>query len=121
MHLYGEAARCVPEISNPRVVEGEPGRCTQMVELPVGAPACPRYKCNSQPTPTTSTQLVAPPFRCTCLLPFPNSSNKSLREHTWRLHHIGAPANPPANPLFYLSVDLSCHIPMRIAVLLPNS
>ena len=22
MHLYGEAARCVPEISNPRVVEG---------------------------------------------------------------------------------------------------
>ena len=24
MHLYGEAARCVPEISNPGVVEGEP-------------------------------------------------------------------------------------------------
>ena len=28
VHLYGEAARCVPYISNPRVVEGEPGRCT---------------------------------------------------------------------------------------------
>ena len=28
VHLYGEAARCVPEISNPRGVEGEPGRCT---------------------------------------------------------------------------------------------
>ena len=27
VHLYGEAARCVPEISNPRVVEGELGRC----------------------------------------------------------------------------------------------
>ena len=28
VHLYGEAARWVHEISNPRVVEGEPGRCT---------------------------------------------------------------------------------------------
>ena len=32
MHLYGEAARCDSEISDSRVVECEPGRCTWMVE-----------------------------------------------------------------------------------------
>ena len=72
---------------------------------------------NSQPTPT-STQLVAPPFRCTCLLPFPNSSNKSLREHL-AASHIGAPAKPPCQPPF-LHYRLICHATYQ-CVLLPNS
>ena len=79
-----------------------PYRCTRLPSLQV----------QFQPTPTTSTQLVAPPFRCTCLLPFPNSSNKSLSEHL-AASPYGAPAKPPCQLLYYIIVDLSCHIPMH--------
>ena len=60
----------------------------------IGAPACPRYKGTSQPTPTTHSPLAAPPFRCTCLAPLPQLLDSIFREHIWRLHHIGAPASP---------------------------
>ena len=60
----------------------------------IGAPACPRYQGTSQPTPTTHSPLAAPPFRCTCLAPLPQLSDSIIREHIWRLHHIGAPASP---------------------------
>ena len=84
----------------------------------IGAPACPRYKGTSQPTPTTHSPLAAPPFRCTCLAPLPQLSDSIIREHIRRLHHIGA----PASPLFYLfnlDLRLSCNIPTSI--MLPNT
>ena len=57
----------------------------------IGAPACPGYRYH-QPTPTTHSLLTAPPFRCTCLAPFPPLLDSIFNEPIWRLHHIGAPA-----------------------------